>query len=309
MSGCRFFPCVLLLFIFVPLDRSFAQQGQHPVLDAPGFREHRDYFSEMPFEHIDTLTGSLVLRFTDLALPANAGRELRFERSYNSKTRGWNFGVAGVPLFISNPSVPVEHSHPQDGTPALHLSDGSTRKLAWHTFPDKAISTDFWLFDRTGSPRRLFFPNGDYCDYENDPLTQYQVRVKECRDVFGNKNIFAWTLTPTPPAPPILTITQEVAPSPSRVITVTFPTGLNPGLQYPLELTYDGRTWTYSQTDVYPPGDGSPEDRAQQGRQIERPNLQRQPSGLLATTPITTPQSDGRSERRSSICLQLSTTR
>jgi hypothetical protein len=58
----------------------FAQQD-HPVLDAPGFQKHRDYFSEMPFENIDTLTGSLVLTFTDLVLPGNAGRELRFQRT------------------------------------------------------------------------------------------------------------------------------------------------------------------------------------------------------------------------------------
>ena len=48
-----------------------------PVFDANGFQKHRDYFSQQPFEHIDTLTGGLILTHTDLVLPGNAGRDLR----------------------------------------------------------------------------------------------------------------------------------------------------------------------------------------------------------------------------------------
>jgi hypothetical protein len=38
---------VLFAVVLWPFAESSAQSGQHPVLDAPGFREHRDYFSEI----------------------------------------------------------------------------------------------------------------------------------------------------------------------------------------------------------------------------------------------------------------------
>jgi len=95
------FGCTLGAWLACTAALASAQSPGHPVLDAPGFQQHRDYFSEMPFENIDTLSGSLVLRFTDLVLPGNGGRELRFERTYNSKTRKWSFGIAGVVLHIA----------------------------------------------------------------------------------------------------------------------------------------------------------------------------------------------------------------
>ena len=89
------------LFISQP---EFAYGQNHPILDAAGFQQNRDYFSPMPFEHIDMVSGGLTLTFTDLVLPGNAGRELRFERSYNSKNGQWRFGIAGIPLRLGTVS-------------------------------------------------------------------------------------------------------------------------------------------------------------------------------------------------------------
>ena len=239
---------VLVAFILGIPALAWSQQPSHPVLDEPGFRQNRDYFSEMPFEHIDTLTGSLILKFTDLVLPANAGRELRFERTYNSKTRGWKFGLVGIPLHISNGPPPIEVTHPQDGAPALHMSDGGIR---WFEFPNKAVSSEFWLFDRTGVMRRLFLPNGDTCDFEDD--SQSMLRVRSCTDAFNNETEFEWSLASSPPH---LLITQDLG-SVSRLITVTFPEGISPGMSHPTSLTYDERTWNYTPTSVTPPG-GAP---------------------------------------------------
>ena len=58
------------------------------VFDAAGFNPNRDYFSALPFEHVDPMTGNLVLTFTDLVLPGNAGFDLRIQRTYNSKITG-----------------------------------------------------------------------------------------------------------------------------------------------------------------------------------------------------------------------------
>jgi uncharacterized protein DUF6531 len=59
--------------------------GDNEVFDARGFARNRDYFSQLPYEHIDPLTGNLLLTFTDLVLPGNAGLDLRIQRTYNSK--------------------------------------------------------------------------------------------------------------------------------------------------------------------------------------------------------------------------------
>lgn len=94
MYGLRFLGSALAVLLAYGPSAAFARQQGHPAFDAPGMHRHRDYFSQMPFENIDTLSGSLVLKFTDLVLPGNAGRELRLERTYNSKTGRWSFGVA-----------------------------------------------------------------------------------------------------------------------------------------------------------------------------------------------------------------------
>jgi hypothetical protein len=84
---CRSGARLVLLALLITVSPGFAQNPPHPVFDATGFQQNRDYFSQLPFEHIDTLTGGLVLTFTDLMLPGNAGRELRIQRAYNSKGR------------------------------------------------------------------------------------------------------------------------------------------------------------------------------------------------------------------------------
>jgi len=75
----------VLVGAFLCCHSAFAQD---PVFDATGLQENRDYISQEPFEHIDTVTGSLVLSFTDLVLPGNAARDLRFTRTGNRKTTG-----------------------------------------------------------------------------------------------------------------------------------------------------------------------------------------------------------------------------
>ena len=88
-----------------------ADAQTHPALDVPGLQENRDYSSAMPFEHIDTFSGSLVLTFTDLVLPGNAGRQLRFQRTFNSKPAPyWIFGIEGIPLSIEDSVDPLPHT-------------------------------------------------------------------------------------------------------------------------------------------------------------------------------------------------------
>src|SRR5687768_80747 len=130
MNGPRLLLSCAITALFIGAPAVVSAQTT-PQMESPGFKQHRDYFSEMPFENIDTLSGGLVLTFTDLVLPGNAGQELKFQRTYNSKGPGkWSFGIVGIPLWISDPAIPFEISHHQWGTPALYMSDGGTRKLA-----------------------------------------------------------------------------------------------------------------------------------------------------------------------------------
>ena len=116
MNGHRFLVnCAIAALLICRPTLALAQQ--HPALDAPGFQQHRDYFSEMPFENIDAMSGGLILTFTDLVLPGNAGRELKFQRTYNSKGGVWTFGIAGVALRISDPPLPGVPSSTSNGIP------------------------------------------------------------------------------------------------------------------------------------------------------------------------------------------------
>lgn len=72
------------------------------IFNAPGLKSNGDYFSQLPFENINMATGGLTLTFADFVLPGNGGRDLKFVRSYNTKTGGWTFGLAGVPLAVND---------------------------------------------------------------------------------------------------------------------------------------------------------------------------------------------------------------
>ena len=91
-----------LLLVAASASLARAQVG-----DAAGLQANRDYFSQAPGEHIDPLTGSLVLQFTDLMLPGNAGRDVRFQRTFNLKGASqatWTLGIAGLVMSVEEPS-------------------------------------------------------------------------------------------------------------------------------------------------------------------------------------------------------------
>ena len=100
MSQRRFLTVLLLGILTSSVPPRLWAQSNDPVFDAKGFQANHDYFSALPFEHVDTVNGALVLTFTDLVLPGNAGSELRFQRTYNSKDMRWTFGIAGLVLQL-----------------------------------------------------------------------------------------------------------------------------------------------------------------------------------------------------------------
>ena len=51
------------------------------VFDARGLKQGRPAFNPLPFEYVDPLNGNLLLVFTDLTLPGNAGFDLKIQRT------------------------------------------------------------------------------------------------------------------------------------------------------------------------------------------------------------------------------------
>ena len=102
---------------------AFAQSAAVEAFNAMGFQKNRNYFSPEPYEHYDTVSGNVLLSFTDLTLPGNAGRSLQFQRFYNNQRTGgvqgqlprWSFGLAGMVMHIveANP-VPLNFDFNDD---------------------------------------------------------------------------------------------------------------------------------------------------------------------------------------------------
>ena len=157
------------------------------AFDATGLQAKKGYFSQLPFETVDMVNGAVMLMFTDLALPGNAGMQVTLARTYNrgnyTASRRWDFGLAGIPVQVINPTG-------AEGLPVLSGADGSSHRA----YPSGGIPTDiyvteeFWQYNR--ATRTLKMPNGWVLTYDNG-TGMGGATLTEVRDQFDN------TLTPT----------------------------------------------------------------------------------------------------------------
>ncbi len=108
-----------------------------------GLHAERGYFSPEPFEHFDTMSGNVVLTFTDLVLPGNGGRALSFQRTYNNQSyqsggfatgyqanSRWQFGFPGMVMRVFERDVPPNHNFDTlasilQTTPSFIMADGA----------------------------------------------------------------------------------------------------------------------------------------------------------------------------------------
>jgi hypothetical protein len=125
------------------------------VVASKGIQPNRSYFSPEPWEHFDPLSGNIVLTFTDLVLPGNAGRPLPFQRTFNNQPSGgpgpfvsrWTFGFPGIPMrvvdqsavpgsfvFSTDPATLLEQMLPF--TPLLMMADGSYVRTVFSQRPN-----------------------------------------------------------------------------------------------------------------------------------------------------------------------------
>lgn len=226
------------------------------VFDEKGFNQARVTFSELPYEHIDPLTGNLLLTFTDLSLPGNAGFDLRIQRTYNSKIHadyqrngvrlgedswagvGWRIHFGR--LLNSTAAVPGP----------IEMPDGSQHKLFNHiSSPGLLITREYWVYDPI--QRQLRFPNGMTYTL-NRPATIYDglknvsvLYVTQMRDPFGNTVALEYQQGGPPDA--LSRIVQDLGDGQQR--TVTFQTDAT-ARRALSTMTYNSGSktyvWTYS---------------------------------------------------------------
>lgn len=219
-------------------------RAQDEPLDA-GLQQNHNYLSLLDFEYVDTMSGNLLLTFSDLVLPGNAGRELRIQRSYNSKRRQWSFGLAGMAMRIIVPNPPPPGTplgslaQMRQWTAVIEMADGGRRQTIFLEPPDPAqpstlnlfTTSQFWRYERT--QRTLLIPDGTVCHYDTDGW------LIDCSDPFGNIVALAWQ-------PSELRITQQLGNNQSREVVVT----LHPATRLPTRMEYSGRIWTYAYADL-----------------------------------------------------------
>ena len=236
-----------------------AAQAGHPIWDATGFNPNRASFSQLPYEHIDSMTGNLLLTFTDLELPGNAGFNLRIQRTFNSKAlhqdyqtavyapgedswagSGWILHLGRV--FVDNVDNPI-----------VEMPDGTRHEFYPHIRPSACMSSscyvskEYWVYDRIYHLLKL--PNGTVYSFGAPVFRElvpgnrarYATRIE---DPFGNRISITYR---TSPSDAINTVVQDLG---SQTRTITFST--NATSQALASMTYGTSTWTYTQ--VLPPG-------------------------------------------------------
>src|SRR5262245_4111692 len=98
LRPCKVLRRALLSMVVCTLSLAGIASAQDPVYDVSGAQRGRAYNSWLPFENIDTVTGNLMLSFTDLSLPGDAGFDLTIRRTYNSRDGRWRFGIGPAPF-------------------------------------------------------------------------------------------------------------------------------------------------------------------------------------------------------------------
>jgi YD repeat-containing protein len=249
-----------VVVILLIANAAFAQSAALEAFNAMGFQKNRNYFSPEPYEHYDTVSGNVLLTFTDLTLPGNAGRSLRFQRTYNNKTLNgeqsrWSFGLAGMVMhvveatpvlvgfdFNDDPRLLASHS------PTFITADNGRHPTLPVVRPDTShegsiasttrivMSADFHKYDR--HEHNMYMADGTIAHYEEngtDPITQRpRFSLKWFEDPFGNRVTLTLAIDRTS-----WTIEQDLDNSEVRVVTLGLVS------ERVESMTFAGRVWDY----------------------------------------------------------------
>jgi len=147
-------------------------QAADPVFDAGGFTKNRDFFSQLPYEHIDPMTGNLLLTFTDVVLPGSAGFDLAIQRTYNSKALYADYNTsnalgedswagAGWILHLGRVIDPGAGQKPISEMPDGSRHPTFSKNITGGGYGGTYFTRDYWIYD-TSVPNApvLLLPNG-----------------------------------------------------------------------------------------------------------------------------------------------------
>ena len=207
----------VLVAVVLTLVAGRGASAQEETSDQKGVISQHGSFSLLPWEHIDTYTGNVVLSFADLVLPGHAGFNLVVRRTFNSSGSQWQWEV-GPRLFVDS-SFPLTY-------PVVRTLDG--REVYFLKTPSgDYVSTEFWRVTGSASQPRLEMPNGIvwYFDAEG--------RGVRMEDPFGNGVDVTWS------GSLMVGVVQHVG---DRTRTVAFTYDEDGRMS---TLTYNGRTWSY----------------------------------------------------------------
>jgi YD repeat-containing protein len=235
-----------------------------PVFDAKGFTPRREFLSQLPFEHVDPMTGNLLLTFTDITLPGNAGFDLRIQRTYNSKI----YDLYGGPYSLGEDSwagfgwtmhlgrVLNADPGPSDAGPIVEMPDGSRHQLFRHldNRTGHYISREYWTYEDRDPDPILRLPNGiEYVFGHRVSVDGKQLLyVTTIRDPFANTIDITYAPSPAP-AEAIDRIEQDLGSGRKRTVIFAFDPTLPDGTGGQVvagslrSMSLDGRMWRYVQ--------------------------------------------------------------
>jgi YD repeat-containing protein len=242
------------------------------VFDAKGFNPNREFVSDLGFEHIDPLTGNLLLTFTDLTLPGNASFDLRVQRTYNTKIYaayqgtgggGGTFQIgendpAGLGWTMHFGKLTNLQGGPDFG-PVIEMADGSSHPSYRHSNSSSStafMTRDLWTIDRVGAPcdfgggtcPLLRLPNGTRYVFSHGNRSTGPLWVTSIRDPFGNQITIDYEPYVSGAPAYLESVTQSFGQS-SRTVTFDYLAALPGGASVKRlrTMTFAGRVWTYNQ--------------------------------------------------------------
>jgi len=174
-ARCSRTPRVGALVVVAWIVGALSASAQSAGTDAGGFQPNRAYFSPEPFEHFDMQSGNLLLTFTDLVLPGNAGRDLRFTRVAHvgggASTANQVLGLEGYVMYVTGggfTSVPTWETPGGflTGGPRLHFANSTEKQTFYVQTPAAGdpVGTMRWVITagRAHLPLRVSVSGRDH---------------------------------------------------------------------------------------------------------------------------------------------------
>jgi hypothetical protein len=192
--------CWLVLAFMMALSLLTSSLYAEDIFDANGFNTNRGSFSNMSFEHVDPMTGNLILSHTDFTVPGDGGFALKVQRTYNSKIH-INYETASAHLVPDSWAGlgwtlhfgRVLNSDVTSGTytatrPSIEMPDGSQHTAYWQS-GSTFMTKDYWRYN-AGTTPTLEMPDGTVYTFGHHFLSpqdscwvSYVTRIE---DPFGN---------------------------------------------------------------------------------------------------------------------------